>query len=224
MSGLWLLFLDELKHLMRVRFLVIIWASMLLLVPSMAFLYVGLENAIPFSFIITQLGMMSALATGAVITSTLINDINNKTLVPFLVRPISSYSILLSRLTAIVVSVFSVVLVSILITKIVFNLFSVELILDKPILFLLMASFVQTIITASLGILLGTLASSPATGMGAFIIFGIQSQVIVVLVMEKLPEWFGGKVHAPVILVHIALFIMFITLIWMSKILKNKIL
>ena len=226
MNGFWLLLLDELKHLKRVRYLNYIWISVPLVLSLIAFLSVDNTDifVLPINFVVAMLCILGCIGTGAVLTSTLISDISTKAIVPFLVRPVSKTVILFSRMMAVVVSLTGVLIFSVLITNTaIYYLFSFSATYDQPLSLIIMRSLAQIICTVSLGVILGTSISSIATGTGAYIILCMQMHPIIIGLADYSPNWFGDKpILIGAILVFMSLIIMWLSLIKASKLLKDK--
>jgi hypothetical protein len=224
MSGFWLLFLDELRHLRRVRFLVWITVLVILILVAVVLFNAGSEEKIPFDFVFVQLSFMANLAVGSVLTSTLINDINNKTLLPILARPVTSFSILFSRTAALVISVFAVMLFALLIIKIASHIFNFNIVaaIEFSLLYLYSTFFVQLISTVCLGLIIGIFVTAPATGQVAFVFICIPMLVLLYMAGSPITHMLGLNL-ALFLMIITSLLIMFIALTILSRYLKIQV-
>jgi hypothetical protein len=224
MSGFWLLFIDELRHLSRVRFLVWIAVLIILILVAVVLFNAGSEEKIPFDFVFIQLSFMANLATGSVLTSTLTNDINNKTLLPILARPVTSFSILFSRAAALVTSIFAVIAFALLIMKIVSHVFnfSIAAAIEFSLSYLYSTLLVQLICNACLGLIIGTFVTSPATGQVAFVFICIPMLVLLYMVGSPITNLLGLNLGLFLMIIT-SLLIMFIALTILSKYLKIQV-
>lgn len=219
MKGYYLLLLDEFRHLFRVRFMIYVSLLATVFVPTLTLIQSGSGTVVPLSMTVWQFTFFLTLAAGGVIVSTLINDISNRTLVPFLVRPVSRFSILFSRVSALTVCVFGIMFFSLMLTKTAFHFLSVEVVTDQPLSLLLVMVFSQTLFVASLGLLLGVCVSSVATGVSVFIILGFWVHIASFGAVMSPRGW-------PQIVIGLAVFSLLSLLMssfWMSKKLKKKV-
>jgi ABC-type transport system involved in multi-copper enzyme maturation permease subunit len=195
-----LLIKDELLHLKRIRVI----AYTLILMPILAIAVHALGQ--PARFAILQACMLASLGAGGVLTASLVSDIEGGTVMLIVIRSIPRWEILLSRIAAIMIIVIISVILSIITIVALDTLIGVRL-HDQIVLQslgLLAIGTAQILICAILGVVLGTVSSSPAVAAGAFLVLGINVQALVVLLAEFLPKWVGFSSYTADLLIPLA--------------------
>jgi ABC-type transport system involved in multi-copper enzyme maturation permease subunit len=196
------------------------------------------EETIYFSMIIEYQSIIACFGTGSVLTSTLISDINNGTLTLYFVRSLNTLSILSSKITAIIVSTFVIILFTVFVTPIIINFLGYSIHFYEPTLIILMTSLSLAIFSAGLGLIIGTCVSSPATGMGSFIVFlmlflmfyfRVRHNLYLWLVYLRDGQWPSIYSYVPpkfndLLLIETAIFITMLSIMTLSLILSTKIL
>ncbi|MCL1907739.1 MAG: hypothetical protein FWG12_00035 [Holophagaceae bacterium] len=223
MSGFWPLFLDELRRLSRTRFFAWLFTLMPLLIIVLPLLLVN-DGAIPVT---TTVGMFVPLACtviACVLASTLTNDINNKVFVPFLVRPVSIFSVLLSRIAALVIPIISTISISLLVVNIILANFYPSVVTDSSLMYVTMISFAELVFSVAIGTLIGVFVPSSAAGILVCMFFCWNVVICISLGSEKLSIWLWGRAQAGMALILVSLIVTAIVLAVAPKKFKERVL
>lgn len=226
MNEFWLLFLDELRHFSRTRFFVWVCVLVPLLTVSYPFIYFGDSDAtIQMTSLLVNLCQIGCIIAGCNLIASLVHDIDKRTFVPFLVRPVSVFSALVSRQAAMVASIFCIIALSIITAKALLASFFSGAITDNSFMYLSLVVLAQIVMSAGIGAILGVTQSSAATGMLAFIFLNNMVTMCLFFFSDTfLVAWLGGKLQGGLAMLFISIVAAAAISVPASKKLKEKVL
>lgn len=204
-----LLLQDELKHLLRTRSVVLLLTLLPPLLVVAGISGVGGGGASPIFFASAMGASMASVVCGAMVTSSLIGELQLGTPVLFAVRPVPRFELLLARFLALVLVMGATMGATLGASAAL----SAWLWPEVPGVLLVVRSGLTVtvgcaLLSASLGVLIGVSATSMLGGILLYIIVGINISNSVILAVQGGREWTGwtaGTCEGAVLLATIAI-------------------
>jgi ABC-type transport system involved in multi-copper enzyme maturation permease subunit len=195
--NLMLLLQDELRHLLRTRSVVLMLSLLPPLLVIAGISGIGGGEMAPIFFTSAMGASLASVVCGAMVTSSLISELQLGTPVLFAVRPVPRFALLFARFLALVL----VITAALGATLAVSAGLSAWLWPEVPgVLLAVRSGFVVivgcAILSASLGVLIGVSASSMLGGILLYFILGINISNMVIIAVQEGREWTGWPAGA----------------------------
>ncbi|MBD3226560.1 MAG: ABC transporter permease subunit [Candidatus Lokiarchaeota archaeon] len=181
--SLWLLFKDEMKGFYKSKVMLVLWFGM----PIISFLFHYFQpdtEGIPVSSLVALLiSSLGGILASVVLSTAIVNEKNRHVYELFLIRPVKRRNLLLAKFLAVYFCLFIATLISI-ITGLLIDWFTIGIPAEtflRETFESVSISLAAMAISSSIGILIGTLASSVALAAILSIYIGNQLSLILML-------------------------------------------
>ena len=197
MMALALLLKDELHHLLRTRAVVITLVLLPPLLVCFACFGPGEGEMSPLFFAAAMGSNLAGVVCGAMVSTSLIGELQQGTPVLFAVRPLPRYYLLLARFFALVIALTITMAVTIGISGIISVwLWPKAQGISETVRSGLIITLTNAMLSGSIGVLVGVSVSTPLAGVLLIIFVGSNLCNLLMLPIQKLPGWTGWS--APV--------------------------